>query len=249
MTAFEDEVETNRLKFNADWQAEIQKNWAALSANPVFPESYRKIAALNAIRAHLIEPRLEKESAAFFLEAQNDALVSHVDASFGAWRSALQALRSCIENSLCALYYKDHPIELQQWMAGDFRIGFSELVSYFRRHPTLTGINPNLTGLEILDKEYSTLSLAVHGSAKSFRMTNKSSEVLLWNTDAANAGMWSARLGLTVQGICLLMVSFFHDDLEGMKLTALREVLFYALSEAKRDLLKSELKIAITKPA
>lgn len=248
MTAFEDETESNRSKFNTDWTTEIQKNWTTLASNKVFSESYRRIAALNAIRSHIVDKKMAPESAAFFLEAQNDALVSHVNASYGAWRSSLQSLRSCLENSMCALYYKDHPVELQRWINRDFRISFSELIAYFSKHPALKSVDANLTGLEILEGEYSTLSLAVHGSAKAFRMTGKSAEVLLWSSDAASAGMWAARERLTLQGICLLIVALFRDDLEGMKLPAVREALYYVLPQTKRDILKTKLHITISKP-
>ena len=62
--------------------------------------------------ALVLEPRMTADSLAFFLEAQNDALVSHVFGNLGSWRSALKALRSCIENVAFCLYYKDHPVEL-----------------------------------------------------------------------------------------------------------------------------------------
>ena len=248
MTHFEEEVEKNRQSFFADWTPSIQANWTTLKETPQFQGSYRRISCLNALR-NFVDKKLDKASGAFFLEAHNDALVSHVNASFGAWRTSLQSLRSCIENSLAALYYKDHPVELELWNRGELRVGFSELETYFSKHPVFRDINKNVTGLEILSKEYSTLSRAVHGSAKSFRMTDKANDILLWHADAAQAGMWSTREGLVLQGICLFVIAFFRDEFTGMRNSGLRDVLFYVLSEEKTKLLKSELNITIAKPA
>lgn len=80
-------------------------------------------------------------------------------------------------------------------------------------------------------------------------MTDKASEILLWNADPARAGMWSTREGLVVQGVCLFVISFFRDEFVGMKNSALRDVLFYVLSSEKIGLLKSELQITVSKPA
>ena len=113
MTITEQEINANYEEFYADWTTQIEKNWNDLKKLPVFLESYRRICALNAIKKILVIPNSRKDSADFFLEAHNDAVVSHVSASFGSWRSSLQSLRSIIENSLCSIYYNDHPVELQ----------------------------------------------------------------------------------------------------------------------------------------
>jgi hypothetical protein len=249
MSQFEEEVEKNRQSFHADWTASIQTNWKSLKENDLLKDSYRRISCLNALRNLVVDKKLDKASGEFFLEAHNDALVSHVNASFGAWRPALQALRSCIENSLAAFYYKDHPVELELWTRGEARLGFSELESYFSKHPVFREINKKLTGLEILTKEYSVLSRAVHASAKSFRMTDKASETLLWNADPARAGMWSTREGLVVQGVGLFVIAFFRDEFTGMKNAALREVLYYVLSEDNIKQMQTDLKIVISKPS
>ena len=52
-------------------------------------------------------------------------------------------------------------------------------MNYFKKHPNLPKLKTKVTGLEIIEKEYQVLSRAVHASAKAFRMTNKSEEVLL----------------------------------------------------------------------
>src|ERR1700722_12137427 len=166
MPLLQDEIDANHAAFFRDWTGQAAKNWVALSKNDVFRDSYRRLTALQAIKTHLVvAPRYTAASAAFFSEAHNDGLVSHVGASTGAWRSALQALRSCIENVLCAVYYRDHPVELELWGRGKFVIGFTELMRYAERHPQLSSIGGQISGLDTLRSEYETLSKAVHGSA------------------------------------------------------------------------------------
>ena len=152
---------------------------------------------------------------------------------------ALQSLRSCIENVLCAIYYNDHPIELELWGAGEFIIGFSELMKYMERHPRLSTVDVPLRGLDILKGEYATLSKAVHGSAENFRMTDPASTVLLWSADPVKASMWSTRERMTIEGIVLLLVALHHSLLQGARLTLLRDVLGFALSAARRRQLKN----------
>ncbi|WP_156399063.1 hypothetical protein [Methylobacterium sp. Leaf466] len=245
MSAFEDELKANFDKFSAGWKQQASANVKALEINKFYLESYRRISALNGIKHDIIMPSLSPESAKFFFEAHNDTLVSHVNASVGSWRSALKALRSFIENCLAALYFKDHPIELELWSHGKFRIGFTDLMKYFLDHPSLQGVPAALSGLEAIKDEYATLSQAVHGSAASFRMTDSASEILLWKTDAAKVGMWAARERKTIESVVLLIVSLYRDKLTATQLPALRQILFYAISEAKRAKLKSELKITV----
>src|SRR6267142_2627403 len=100
MSVLEKELAANFNGFRADWTAQATENWKALESLKIYEESYRRIACLHALKNEIVLPNFSEGSAAFFLEAHNDALVSHVNAFSGAWRSALQALRSCIENSL-----------------------------------------------------------------------------------------------------------------------------------------------------
>lgn len=153
----------------------------------------------------------------------NDALVSHVSASFGAWRSSLQALRSCLENALCSIYYKDHPVELLLWAQGRYRIGFAELHRYLSEHPSLVKYELHLTGLDIIADEYATLSKAVHASAASFRMTDPASMVLLWSNEPAKIGMWAARERKVLEGLSLLMICMHSERLQGTLLVLLNQ--------------------------
>lgn len=242
------ELTANFESFHTDWTAQAQSNWTTIHPQKSLRESYFRICALNAIKEVLVVPHFSGESVPFFYEAHNDALVSHVNASTGSWRTALQSLRSCIENTLSSIYYRDHPIELALWSEGKFRIGFTELYTYALRHPILSKIDIRITGLDSLKSEYAILSKAVHASATSFRMTDNASSVLLWSTEQPKLGMWSTRERHVVEAICLIIISLHAAGLQGTKQTGLRQILYYAIGSAKRKLLKENLKIVIPTP-
>ncbi|MGY3589923.1 hypothetical protein ACVIGB_001200 [Bradyrhizobium sp. USDA 4341] len=203
---------------------------------------------MQALKTHLVVPNYSKASAAFLFEAHNDALVSHVNASVGAWRASLQALRSCIENALCAAYYNEHPVELELWGSGKYIIGLTELLKYFEKHPRLSGLAENVSGLGHLRAEYATLSKAVHASAANFRMTDPVSNVLLWNTDPAKASMWSTREKRTIEGVCLLFIALHRTLLQGTQQTPLRDTLGFGISSSSRSLVKQALSVNIPAP-
>ncbi len=248
MPQLQNEIDANHAAFFKDWTTQAVKNWKSLQSNSAYQASYRRLSALQALKSHLVVPTYSKPSAAFFFEAHNDALVSHVNASVGAWRASLQSLRSCIENALCAAYYHEHPIELELWGSGKFIIGLTELLKYFEKHPRLSRLPENVSGLGHLRAEYATLSKAVHASAVNFRMTDPVSNVLLWNTDPVKASMWSSREKRTIEGICLLMTCLHSTRLQGTQLTPLRDVLGFSLSAASRTQLKQCLSVIIPAP-
>jgi hypothetical protein len=245
MPALENELDANQSSFFVDWTQQASANWNALRALPVYKKSYRHIAGLQALKNSIVIPNYDPEAAAFFFEAHNDAVVSHVSASIGAWRSALQALRSCIENVLCAVYYKDHPIERQLWAQSKFVIGFTELLRYCEQHPMLASPGPGVNGLELLKKEYSVLSKAVHASATNFRMTDGAASVLLWSTDGVRASMWATREQRTIEGICLLLICLHSNEFQGARLMGIKEVMSLVISANKRNTLKRKLHITL----
>lgn len=248
MSDLSDEIDINAQAFLAKWQADVTANTGALATDAKFLDSYRRTTALQALRTTVIEPHCSSEVSAFFVEAQNDALTSHVLASFGAWRSALKALRSCIEDVFGALYFKDHPVELDLWSRGKFRLGFSSSVKYFENHPALCDLKSDLAGLALLQDEYATLSKAVHGSAKSFRMTDDVSGILLWNSEGAKLGAWSTRHKKVIEGLCLLTSCMFAERLAGTANPQTRAVLAFAIGSSRRAQLKSQLHIHIDAP-
>jgi hypothetical protein len=248
MTTLKDEIETNYRAFFSDWTTQAAKNWAKLSNQPHYAESYRRLCCLQTIKNELVIPNFSEASAAFFFEGHNDALTSHVSASLGAWRSALQALRSCLENTVCSIYYKDHPVELELWTSGKFRIGFSELEKYLTQHPRLGSLDPAVSGLQTIGEEYATLSKAVHASAQNFRMTDAARSVLLWSDDVPRVGMWACREQKVLEGISLLMTALYSEQLQGTKLTSLRSMLFFTIPPKKRKDVKSCLGVSISSP-
>jgi hypothetical protein len=147
--------------------------------------------------------------------------------------------------NLNAIYYKDHPVELELWGQGTFRMGFSELLSYVERHPKLSSFDNTKTGVQFLHDEYATLSRAVHASAVDFRMTESAAAVLLWNADKARAGKWSSRESKVIEGICLVFAFMFSEKLTGTQLSNLRTMLSFAVSASKKAGLKKDLKITI----
>jgi hypothetical protein len=135
------EIKANFQVFSSSWPKGLQAAMKGLRASETtFQGSYARITSFQAWRTELLENMIGADALGFFLEAQNDALVSHVFAGMGTWRAALKSLRSCLENVLFCLYYKDHAVELQLWHSGKHRLGFRDLEKYFREHPSISGI-------------------------------------------------------------------------------------------------------------
>lgn len=242
------ETEENFETFFRSWTAEASKNWIDIHNSEKMLLSYRRIAAFQGLKVDLLAPNYSSASMGFFHEAHNDTLVSHISASLGAWRLALQSLRSFIENSLCAIYFGDHAIEFRNWERGKFKIGFTELIKYFEAHPDLVDVAPTIDGLSYIREEYKTLSIAVHASAKNFRMTDDVSQVLLWNTAKQNLNKWSTRERQCVIGVALLLISLFRNELAGTQKPGLRTALSFVFGPKLRAKLKSEYKITIRDP-
>ena len=248
MSDLSDELDVNAEAFKLKWKDDLDVNFAALGHDDKFLRSYRRIAALQALRTSLIVPLYGASVADFFVEAQNDALTSHVFASFGAWRSSLKSLRSCIEDTFGALYFKDHPIELRLWEQGDMRLGFTATHKYFVEHPDLKLCKDGVSGLDTIKEEYATLSKAVHGSAKGFRMTENAAGLLLWNTQQAKLGAWETRHKKVLEALCLLVVCLHAPKLQGAAHASLRSVLGFAIGPNRRTQLRDQLHIHVDAP-
>src|SRR3546814_5064189 len=108
----------------------------------------------------------------------------------------------------------DHPIELEKWNIVSHRLGFSDMKGYFGTHPKRRNINVCKEAIAKISVEYSTLSQAVHGSAKSFRMTDDVSTTLLWRTDPAKISQWSTREKAVLQPIFVIIVCLFSRSEE-----------------------------------
>jgi len=244
----QNEVATNFENFSTAWKTDLLKTHEELDkSRGRYLESYRRLTSLQAWRGFL-ESRIDEDSLEFFLEAQNDALVSHVLARVGSWRSALKSLRSSLENVMCCLYYKDHPIELELWHQGQHRLTFSALCDYFDHHPRTMSLQAGLTGLPTLKSEFSTLSRAVHASAKGFRMTADAKSTLLWIANKSSLGAWATREAATIAALNLLLMTLFRGDIQGSSQQNLRKAISLAIPLTKHSKIKSNLKITLFSP-
>lgn len=240
------ELKTNYREFNSQWQKELKEVAKGhKSERTIFETSYTRIASIQAWRTTVVVERMDEDSAAFFFEAQNDLLISHCLANCGSFRQALKSLRSAIENVFAALYYMDHPVELQKWLQGKYRIAFSDLHNYFSGHPRLAAANPNATGLPVLHAEYATLSKAVHASAKHFRMTTDLTDTKLWVRDVPAVRQWSTRERQVILAFNTLLLHMFSDSLLGTKHRPLRQILALVVPPGRHADIRTRLKVNI----
>lgn len=244
-------------QFKIEVQANFERSFVATRQNVdvvsqqleahkvVFSESYLRLISLQAWRSELLCNIFSTDVGDFFQEAHNDALMSHSLARQGAWRVALMSLRSLIENTVFFLYYCEHPVELQQWLAGEHKLGFSETVTYLLRHPKIKNTDQSVTGIEALKSEYATLSKAVHGSAKSFRMSRDGTVTGLNINSPADLGAWKTRENATITAINLLLICFFSDHICGAALPNLRKSISLAIPVKKHPAIKSSLQVTL----
>lgn len=241
-----DDVDHNFSRFSLRWREDLSTAQRNLEQHEEkFRLSYRRIISIQSWRENVLEPQLPGEALGFFEEAQNDLLSGHILACSGGWRYALKSLRSFIENSLSFLYFKDHPIELQRWQIGSFKIGFSDLLSYLDAHPTLHGYKSYELGLTSLKKEYGILSRAVHASGKDFRMTNQGevNRVFLGNEIPLNK--WANREKETVNSINTLYLFFFRDFLRSTNNRNHRQALGLTFPQERALLIREKIGVNI----
>jgi len=242
------EVAHNYGVFAVSFPERITANAVASRGKGHLVESYGRIATLNSLKIDLIIPNFSVGAAQFFFEAHNDALLSHVHASFGSWRAALQSLRSFMENIMSAIYYADHPIELEKWETGDFRLSPRELREYCASHPRIAAVNKSLNVKDALDAEYATLSKAVHASNTLFRMTTAAGDINIGSFSDAELGKWSTREKATISICTLIVVAVLHTQLDGAKRPQLRKALGLTLSAQARKAAKEALGVIIAAP-
>lgn len=243
--------------FKAEVKANFERGFDAMVVNASdvaaslnihkdrFEQSYFRVVSLQAWRSELLSELLSQEAEAFFLEAHNDALMSHALARQGAWRVSLMSLRSLIENTVFGLYYCEHPVELALWGQGKHKLGFSETISYLERHPRLASLSPEVVGLDVIKDEYATLSKAVHGSAKSFRMTREGLITGLHISNAADFGSWLTREKMVIIAVNRLMLSFYREFLCGAAKPNLRKAISAVLPAARFAAIKSALGVTL----
>lgn len=248
MVKISEAVAANHAAFVGSFSKAIDENIKALSQNAALVESYGRIAAVNGIKVDIVDRYFPSEAAQFFFEAHNDLILSHVNASFGCWRPALQALRSFMENTFSSIYYAEHPVELQKWKSGKFYIQPKHLRSYVCEHPKISDLAGAIDLRSLLDKEYDTLSQAVHASNYLFRMTSADGRTAVMKPDPADLGKWAARERTTVSLCVTVLTCAMRDCLEGAKLSNLRGALGIAVGSACRSALKTHCGISIPAP-
>lgn len=248
MASVREEVRANYEAYLATFLSVINKNVTASKGDSKLEESYARVAVINALKVDLVDAHFSKDAAHFFYEAHNDALISHVNASFGSWRPALQSLRSYMENTMAAIYYKDHPVELEKWKSGGFYIPPRDLRDYISDHPRMKKVGSAIHLKEKLNKEYATLSKAVHGSSSLFRMTSNDGKTNIAEPGADSLGKWSSREKSTINICTVMLICVLSEQLDGAKLSSLRDNLGIALSADSRAALKTHLNINIPSP-
>jgi hypothetical protein len=240
------EIEANFVAFTEQWKGELTQVMGDLAGSQAnFLAAYKRLVSLNAWRDFL-SSQISSGSHQFLVEGQNDALVSYVLASMGSWRSALNSLRSCLENVGFCLYYKDHPVELDLWLRGRYRIDFRPLCDYLARHPSLEKLPTATAALAILRAEYSTLSRAVHGCA-SFRMTGGTDATALWSSNVQGLGSWMTRQSKALIGVNLLLLAMFREHVGGTKQPGLRAAAALGIPPARYGAIRRDIQVFLSR--
>jgi len=240
----ERELANNFSAFNKQWPVDMLSVFKALASEDAqFKSSYIRICCVQALREMLVDAGGAGAVLSFLTEAQNDLLMSHCLARIGSFRSSLKSLRACVENFYFFAYYKDHPIELARWNAGDHRMSFTDLHGYFEVHPDLRGFGLAVESLAAFKKEYATLSKAVHGSNVAFQMTAQSETINLWNADAAGVGKWATREKAVVGAVVSILAILYRSKLQGASQLGVRQVMALILPPSIKAKIKSQLSI------
>ena len=242
-----EEIKVAHQAFETSQKKNLDDSYQSLSShNDIYLASYNDLIPFQAWKTYIIQDAFNLDALQFFIEAQNDALASHLLAKQGMWRPSLQSLRSCLENILVALYYADHLVELKLWIDGRHKIGFSELHNYFLSHPDFCSLqDKNISGLEDLKHEYAELSKAVHGSSKSFMMALTGDVPTLWLPDKILLNKWRTRQKKTLLSLNLLLLVYFNSKLKGASHKLVREALAGLIKKSLATKIKVELKINI----
>lgn len=249
MRILQKEIANNAAVFAQAWPVQQSQVTNALtSETEIFESSYARLASFQAWRSEMLESSMSGAAVEFFVEAHNDAIMSHLFSRQGMFRAALQSLRSCIENVYQSIYYSDHPVELQLWSAGSHRMDRVQLEAYLGIHPLIKGVDSVVTGLPLLSRQYSILNNAVHGSAKGFRMTAGSSSLQFFSDDPIRVRKWYSNETDIIQGGNLLLLCLHRDVLSGTALPNLRSTISLAMSDSQRKAVKKHLKIALPNP-
>ena len=239
------ELKNNFEKFTDSWTGILDKNIKALRKDPQFAESFARVAAFNSLRVDVIEPKMSKEAYLFVKEAHHDLLIAHTNAMFGSKRSALQSLRSFLENTMMGLFFQTHPIEQQKWLKQSFRIAPAELRKFFSEHPALK--SKDVTNFkDAIGDEYAVLSKSVHASAKNVRMVNEDSKGLLWTSEAKELDDFFKHEKKSIATIGFLIFVIYSEQLSGTKLPNTRQAFSKIFDATQKSLLRDGHSVKIS---
>lgn len=244
MTKIQAPVLESYRNFSDRLPAELESALSLTKGSGALEKSYARVAAFNAIKRDLISGKFLPGAKRFVDEAHNDLLVSHVCASMGSWRAALQSLRSFVENVMAGLYYNDHRVELELRSTGG-RISPRELREYFSTHPDIRVAADAYELKNSLDKEYGELSKAVHAANNLFRMSDENGTIFAIAPDVAELGKWAKREHEIFQISILIIFAYFKDKLKGAAMGNLRSALEPLVSERVKKILLEKCAIVI----
>lgn len=247
MEALREELKVSFSNYEDFLQSAVQGAYKSLSVHSdLFFESYIRIASMEAWKGYVLEQHIEGAALGFFIESQNDMLLSNAFAKIGSWRAALKFLRSSLENILFCLYYKDHPVEYDLWQMGKHRPTISSFIKYLEDHPNFINTDDRLTSIPLLKKEYSTLSRAVHSSTLPFRMTKQPFDFpSLVIADDGELNKWVSREKKCLQIINQLLLITFCTLLQDAKQNQLRKIVSFVIPTNMHSLYISTLNIRL----
>ena len=232
-----EELKVASSQFLLDWQTELGRIVQVMSTNEtVVQSSYMRMASLQAWKTEFFEATMPMHALAFYVEAQNDAVLSQVLAMQGLCRSSLQAMRSCVENVYGMIYYQDHPIELEQWMQGKHRMDRSEYSSYIKKHPRLQGKLVEDCGVVALDNLYILLNHAVHASSVGFRMAMNPPSLTIAVDDHVRFKKWNTSHSHLISEINMLLLSIYGNKIAGAAKLGLKRAIYLSLSPRQRTI-------------
>ena len=102
-------------------------------------------------------------------------------------------------------------------------------------------------GLSLLSSQYRTLNLAVHASAKGFRMSREGN-IQVSQFSLPDLRRWSTNERDVMTGVNFILLAIYHDTLQGAALPNLRKTIAFSLSAANRQKVKDAVRVRIPAP-
>lgn len=100
----------------------------------------------------------------FTVELASEAMQFLPHCLDGYTRTPLLLARCVIENALRHIYFLDHPVELARFMANEYSVSPSELLTYIGEHPDFRDAQTQFDGRADLSSSYGELSEHIHGA-------------------------------------------------------------------------------------